>query len=346
MKRAKMPSFAGKDGSGFVGTIQTGSVVLVAWFAEDDDGFVVTSYMMDAPDGKGPVPMPPGDMAFRGKSGSHLLMSQSGVFDVLSDPWCRWSMLPSSQTMRVHARNMEMHFSPLSTFRSVQDTDTKSQFVELFVNSAFMGREGDEYADVQTVWGNSTESPSVHPTNPRSPFLFFRRTESRRPNNGEPLRRTVREEGDVAGRALKEVIDNLVEKTGVSRETGHFSGGQDGAVLEKTTWRLADGESTLTYEASGRITLSTPTWTIDLDADGKGTVSNQDTEILIDKGEIHVGGQSKEPIPLGKKLESRIKALETWAETHIHTHPMGPTATAVPPPTKLPAFLSDKNFVT
>lgn len=185
----------------------------------------------------------------------------------------------------------------------------------------------------------------------------FQRTQL---NHGEAMRKLQLGKGiQTAGEVYRETIE--YEDTSLLFRRGHFE-----ETLTETKMTVG-GEDVLTKEVfdDGRVLLENPTWTVEMDAENKIEVSNEDTTITVDGDTVTVDNGStsfevtgsniyvgqgasgeNEPLVLGKALETFLKQFKQWAKTHTHPHPMGPTGPATPPfeaPTK--PFLSQKNYV-
>ncbi|WP_143815440.1 hypothetical protein [Longibacter salinarum] len=101
--------------------------------------------------------------------------------------------------------------------------------------------------------------------------------------------------------------------------------------FEKTAYELdvaQDDESKMTarIEPTGRIEITNPTWTIDIEKGSKATITNGDTTFLIDGEDIFVGGpDGSEMMALGDTLKKLLdRTLPTCGEVALRkTVPAG-----------------------
>jgi hypothetical protein len=341
-----MTSQGGAGGHGFAATPLSGTPCLIVSFGAEES-YILSTFRVSGTNDVSPSWGAPGDLSHRTDAGGHLLFTQSGLFDLMSNPWCRLSMIPDTGTIRATVRNLEIHQSPFSAIRCIQDEGEERQFFELFLNSRFLYRDGDTSPDVQITFGDATTSPKAHAQNARSEWLGRMYFETRSLASGS----TVRKEseslwGGVSGVGRVERVKNVPENTQSLQETGHFSGGEDGAILQRTTHTLSNGSVVVQVEDSGRVTITSPTWRMSADAEGRLEIKNKDTDLVIQGKDIYVGGESDaEPLALGQKLLDRIESIETFLNTHTHTHPQGPTTGVIGRAPAQPDFLSDRNNV-
>jgi len=68
-------------------------------------------------------------------------------------------------------------------------------------------------------------------------------------------------------------------------------------------------------------------------------------QIETEDGVELISGGTLEKMVLGETLDDYITKLDTWAKSHTHSHPMGPTGPTVSPPPSVPDFLSSKHKV-
>lgn len=164
---------------------------------------------------------------------------------------------------------------------------------------------------------------------------------------------------ETAGEVSRKTVE--LEDTSLLFREGHF----EEMLTEKTF--TVDGEEVFseTVFDDGRVLAENPTWTVEMDAENKMEVSNEDTTITVeddvvtidngsttfqlDGGSIYVGQSAdseSEPIALGQSLVKFLEQFKQWANTHTHPHPMGPTSpTATPFAAPTNPLLSKNNYV-
>jgi hypothetical protein len=358
----------GPAGQGLIPTPLAGASCLVVYFLPDTENRSYLLSTFQQPRSAGPLEgfESPGDFTYRTATGGHLLVSQTGVMDLLSDPWCRVSLLPDDQVVKVMVKSFEMHLSPLSALRIVQDSGEDAEFMELMINSRFLGRDNDEDPDIIWTLGDSTLSERVHEANPRSERLSYFHVESRARTDGSRLIRSYTEEiGNDQGEMLRETVNSVAEESSHMRRVGDMEGvieehvittpetliehrrGHFDGKLEELLFVVGDRKLQVTVHEDGRVLIENPAWTIDIESGDKLTIESAKTKVLIDGANIYLGGtDGSEPIVHGNKLVELLNDMIAKFNSHNHFHPQGPTTGIMAPYTKPVKILSSVNHAT
>lgn len=348
LERVRIATPMGAHGTGLTLTPRAGAGCLVVYFVPDsmNHAYLLSTFQDWDSKGRQVGWGAPGDFSYEMESGGHVLFSQGGVVDVMSDPWCRVSMLPDDQKVKAVVRNVEVEFSPLSAFRITQDEEAGRQYMELLMNSRFLSAD-DESPDIIMTIGRSGESERTHAFNPESDRLFFFQIEDR----AGPIARRTEEigrsaDGDVHAETteLNEArhrrrtgdMDGVVTDEEATqgeatrrRRTGLF----DDGVMDELTFTLGEEERVrVVVKDTGEITISNPSWDISVSAETNMTISNQETEVVIDGGDVYIGGRDgAEPMVLGNQLKTLLTRLIDHINSVKHKHPQGPTLGPIVP---------------
>lgn len=295
-----------------------GARCLVVFFMPDPTRGAYVVGTFETPDSQGSTGSwgAAGDSMTSLGSGGHILVDQEGNVDVAPNPWCRLTMMGAEQTVKGFMKKLDLGFTPLSTFRLINDDEAEAGFIELNWNSRFMHRDGDITPDVSFTIGAAHRSPLASTFANKDGWLFHAKIEERGDGSGEPLHTYTHGVGGVNGRTSVRHSYSADTDLNVREEVGGF---------EDLAYRLsvAEGE-----EEKARYSI---------DGTGSHLLWNTETEISVHEDKIDIGRGTLHPMVFGDTLEELLTAFINELLRVQWATMMGPS---VPGPVNPAPFIS------